>query len=301
MALFIPADSFADAALANCLMGIGISLFSGADAALLYDALQQHGRENRYRVIEGRRHGFGLYAVALSSLAGAWLFTVNPDLAVLAMAGAYLGTACLALFLQEPERRRHVARGSGWRALLTGNRVVVMAIITTAVLFSATSVAMWTQQPYYLALGIEVKWFGLLLALGFGIGGLGGQFGHLLDRWLGALPALAAIWAVLVLAFIGAGLWPGWGGVGMLLLGPAAWGAGWPQMQTIINQRVGSARRATVLSVAGAGIRLGFIPLSATIGLLHTAHGVAVAVLGLAAILFVLGGPALFLLVFGHV
>lgn len=100
MALFIPADSFADAALANCLMGIGISLFSGADAALLYDALQQHGRENRYRVIEGRRHGFGLYAVALSSLAGAWLFTVNPDLAVLAMAGAYLGTACLALFLQ---------------------------------------------------------------------------------------------------------------------------------------------------------------------------------------------------------
>jgi MFS family permease len=71
VALFIPADSFADAALANCLMGIGISLFSGADAALLYDALQQHGRENRYRVIEGRRHSFGLYAVALSSLAGA--------------------------------------------------------------------------------------------------------------------------------------------------------------------------------------------------------------------------------------
>ena len=41
---------------------------------------------------------------------------------------------------------------------------------------------------------------------------------------------------------------------------------------------------------------MGFIPLSATIGMLHTEHGVAVAVLGLAAILFVLGGPALFLL-----
>ncbi len=177
---------------------------------------------------------------------------------------------------------------------LAGNRVAIVAIVTTAVLFSATSVAMWTQQPYYLALGIDVKWFGLLLALGFGIGGLGGQFGHLLDRWLGALPALAAILAVLVLAFICAGLWPGWGGVGLLLLGSAAWGAGWPQMQTIINRRVGSARRARVLSVAGAGVRLGFIPLSATIGMLHAGHGVAVAVLGLAAILFVLGGPALF-------
>ncbi|MFP6706549.1 MAG: hypothetical protein VCE75_11055 [Alphaproteobacteria bacterium] len=57
---------------------------------------------------------------------------------------------------------------------LAGNRVVIMAIVTTAVLFSATSVDTWTQQPYYLALGIDVKWFGLLLALGFGIGGLGG-------------------------------------------------------------------------------------------------------------------------------
>ena len=58
---------------------------------------------------------------------------------------------------------------------LAGNRVVIVAIVTTAVLFSATSVAMWTQQPYCIALGIEVKWFGLLLALGFGIGGLGGN------------------------------------------------------------------------------------------------------------------------------
>ncbi|MBT7757477.1 MAG: MFS transporter, partial [Rhodospirillaceae bacterium] len=297
MALLLPADGFFDTAVAQAFMGVGISLFSGADSALLYDALHQHGRADRYRVIEGRRHGFGMYAVALSSLVGAWLFTIDPILTVWGMIVSYLATAGFALFLADPERRRHIAAGRpNLRKLVAGNGVVIAAIGVAAVLFSATSVAMWAQQPYYIALGIEAKWFGLLMAIGFLAGGLGGQFGHHLDRWLGALPALITLWAVLVVAFLTAGLWPSWGGVALLLLGSAAWGAGWPQMQTIINQRVGSARRATVLSVAGAAIRLGFIPLSATIGLLNTQHGIAIAVLGLAGILFTLGGPALWLL-----
>ncbi|MDP6872959.1 MAG: hypothetical protein QF521_05485 [Alphaproteobacteria bacterium] len=296
-ALFIPAQSFADTIAAQVLMGMGISLFSGADSALLYDALRQHGQEERYRLIEGRRHGFGLYSVAFSSLAGAWLFTIDPVLTVLGMVAAYLATAAFALFLEEPERQRTgPRRRPAVRALIADNRMVIAAITTTMILFASTSVAMWSQQPYYIALGINAEWFGLLGAVGFIVGGLAGQFGHRLDRWLGALPSLVAIWAALVAAFAAAGLWPGYGGVVLLLLGSAAWGAGWPRMQTIINQRVGSARRATVLSIAGAGIRLGFIPLSATIGMLTTSQGIAVAVLGLAGVLFVLGGPALLLL-----
>lgn len=42
-----------------------------------------------------------------------------------------------------------------------------------------------------------------------------------------------------------------------------------------------------------AAIRLGFIPLSALIGWLAAGHGIAFAVLGLAGILLVLGGPLL--------
>ncbi len=296
VALFIPADSFFDTAIANALMGVGISLFSGADSALLYDTLLQWGREKRYRVIEGRRHGFGLYAVALSSAAGAWLYATDPMLPVWAMVAAYLATSILAMFLREPERQKQTARRTSLKDTLAANRVVVIAILAGAVLFSSTSVAMWSQQPYYIRLGIDVQWFGLLTALGFLAGGLGGQFGHHLDRWLGALGALAALWAVLVIAFAVAGLWLGWGGVALLLLGPVMWGAGWPQLQTIINQRVGPARRATALSFAGAAIRLAFIPLSSAIGFLNTVHGIAWAVVGLAAILFTLGGPALWLL-----
>jgi hypothetical protein len=296
--LFIPAREFADTALAQALMGIGISLFSGADSALLYDALRQHDQEGRYRVIEGRRHGFGLYAVAASSLMGGWLFTIDPVLPVWGMVAAYLATATFALFLDEPARPRLAARGRrpGIRSVLSANRVVVLAILLGAALFASTSVAMWSQQPYYMALGIGAEWFGLLMASGFLIGGLAGHFGHHLDRWFGAAAALGLVWLVLVSVFALAGAWLGYGGVVLLLCGPLAWGAGWPLLQTIINRHVGPARRATILSIAGAAIRLCFIPLSAAIGWLAMGGGIGIALIGLSGILFIFGGSALLLL-----
>ena len=77
---------------------------------------------------------------------------------------------------------------------------------------------------------------------------------------------------------------------------PVAWGAGWPLLQTIINRHVGPARRATILSIAGAAIRLCFIPLSAAIGWLAMGGGIGIALIGLSGILFIFGGSALLLL-----
>ncbi len=197
--------------------------------------------------------------------------------------------------LDEPERQRQTAswRRPNLRALLAANRMVIATILTGAMLFACTSVAMWVQQPYYTALGIGERWFGLLMALGYVSGGLAGHFGHKLDRWFGATASLSVLWLTLVAAFALAGLWPGYGGVALLLSGSAAWGAGWPLLQSIVNQHVGAARRATMLSVAAAAIRLAFIPLSGVIGWLATGQGIAIAVLGLAVLLGALGGLAL--------
>ncbi|MDE0941569.1 MAG: MFS transporter [Alphaproteobacteria bacterium] len=293
--LFIPARDFADAAVAQVLMGMGIAMFSGADSALLFDTLRLHGQEGRYHKIESRRHGFGLYAVALSSIIGAWLFSIDPALPIAAMVIAYLATAVCAWFLVEPERD---ATAMKWqrpqlRVLLSANRIIIIAILSGAVLFAATSVAMWSQQPYYSALNIGTEWFGLLMAAGYVSGGVAGQFGHHLTRRLGSVHAQWLIWTALVLSFSVAGLWPGYSGVALLLCGSAAWGLGWPLVQAIINHRVGSARRATVLSMAGAAVRLGFIPLSAVIGWMSMENDIALAIFGLAVMLFLLGGPVL--------
>ncbi|MDP6343376.1 MAG: MFS transporter, partial [Alphaproteobacteria bacterium] len=172
-ALFLPADSFLDAAVAQALVGVGIALYSGADSALLYDCLAAHGREGRFRRLEGRRHGLGLYAVALSSVVGAGLYAIDPAWPVWGMVAAYLATAGFALAIVEPPRVRQARRWAtpDLRSLWASHRGVLAVIAAGAVLFAATSVGMWSQQPYYAHLGIGERWFGLLMAAGYLAGG----------------------------------------------------------------------------------------------------------------------------------
>jgi MFS family permease len=276
---FIPADSFALAALAQILMGIGISLMSGADSALLYDALADAGEERHYRAIEGRRHGWGMFAVAFASVSGAAMFAIDPLLPVWAMVGSCLLVCACGLLIDEPKREAIPATGTvDWRQQLGTFAIVAAA----AAMFGASSVGMWLQQPYWSDNGIPEIGFGLLMTLGFAVGGLAGRYGHHLDRWIGAAPALAVLWIVLTAAYAGAGKVSGYPGIALLLVGSAAWGTGFPLLQALINGRVSSAYRATVLSCVNLAIKLVFIPLSTFIGWLTAVGSTASGALGLA-------------------
>ena len=78
------------------------------------------------------------------------------------------------------------------------------------------------------------------------------------------------------------------GVIPLLLVGSVMWGFGWPRVQSAINIRVSSERRATILSTAGLMINLAFIPVGSTMGLLADAWGIQDALLALG--LFILAG-----------
>jgi hypothetical protein len=99
----------------------------------------------------------------------------------------------------------------------------------------------------------------------------------------------------LIVAYPGGGLTPGYPEIALLLLGAATWGAGFPLVQALINQRVPSNRRATMLSTANLASKPVFIPLSSAIRWLTSLHGPANGVLGLATWLAVTGAIAVVL------
>ena len=149
---------------------------------------------------------------------------------------------------------------------------------------------MWSQQPYYEALHFPPAAFGVLMALGSGLGGIASQGA---DRYQGrasTLHVLTAGWLVALAVCAAAGFHIGYLGVGLLMLGGSCVvGAAMPPVNTALNRTVASDRRGTLLSTQSFLNYLLFIPLSATIGWLSDIHGIQLGLGGLAGWLAVAG------------
>lgn len=287
------ANSFAAAVAAQMILGVSVSLLSGTNSAMLYDSLLENGQENRYRKLEGFRHGLGLYTIGGSSLLGGFLYAWHPELPVIlsiVTSVAALG-ACFAM--SEPSRHREAVHKNPLadmvktvRYALQGHEEILAIIVLSAVLFATTKILLWAQQPYYILLDLPLGWYGVLTAFGFLLGGLGGHYGHLLDGRHGNVVVLRVLLVWTFGVCLIAGLYPGLYGIGLLLSGSLIWGFGWPRVQEAINNRVGSARRATILSTASLAVHMVSIPLLALTGRLGDHAGIAAALLFMAGFLF---------------
>ncbi len=286
------ADGFFQAAGAEIMMGIGVSLLSGTRSALLYDSLLAAGQEGRYMKEQGFLHGLGLYTLAASSALGGLMYAWNIDLPVILGAVTSFLAIGAALFLQEPAWHRETVRKHPLADLiettkfaLHGHAEIAGIILLSAVLFAVTKTLLWSQQPYYIYLGLPVTWFGIMTAAGNLLGGAAGQAAHMVGRRFSNLRVLYGCLILLLTACVICGAFPGYHAVGLLLLGSMVWGYGFPRVQDAINKRVPSARRATILSTANLMVHVFSVPLLALIGLVTEREGIATSLLVLAGIM----------------
>jgi MFS family permease len=276
------AENLFMAILAQSIIGVAISLFSGTNTAILYDSLIESGEEKSFGALEGRRNGFGLYAIGIASVIGGFIYAIHPQLPVYATILAQLLCLCSALLMVEPERHKSAVQGhpvadiaSTMRYALHGHIEVAFILLFSAALFTGTKLNMWMQQPYYMELGVEEFWFGWLMAAGYLTGGGASHFSHKLFAGLNNLKALAIVWALAIFACTGAAFFVGYHGILMLMLGGSfIFGAANPRVREAINIRVGSERRATILSAASLLQQMAFIPLGVIIGTIVESRGI---------------------------
>lgn len=179
---------------------------------------------------------------------------------------------------------------------LHGHKEIAGIILFATIVFTATKIMLWVQQPYYELLGLPEIWYGILTATGFLVGGLGGHLGHLCDGHVRNRTMFFCMLIMVVSACLIAGAFKSVGVIPLLLVGSVMWGFGWPRVQSAINMRVSSERRATILSTASLMISLAFIPIGPTLGLAADIWGIQAALTGLG--LFILAGGSLGLGIF---
>jgi len=127
-------------------------------------------------------------------------------------------------------------------------------------------VMFWVNQKYWQESGVPLASFGVLLA-GYGlVAGLAGRSAALGGTRLGRRPLLAAVGVLPIIAYFGMASFLGWGGILLGILAPVGRGLGEVLFLESLNERISSAFRATVISMAQLGIRASFCLLGPLVG-----------------------------------
>jgi Major Facilitator Superfamily len=290
------------AVVAESAFAAGAALKSGADSALLFDALQRADRLDLYPRAESRGQAVVSLASGATAIVGGLLAAVDLRLPYVATVAAAVASGAFALRLRDDGRGPHghltLGRLLGEAGRLAPRRGVRWVIALAAAAITWSHVYFYLQQPYLRDIGVPVALFGVVFAATKAVTALVANGAHRIDARLGAR-GTAAIMALAPALGLGAMSVATGPAAALLILSRGVLDGLWqPLANVYMNRLVGSHLRATMLSfqslvarlvlaaaiaVAGAGVaRVG---LAATLG---AAAAVAVVVGGLLAA----GAPA---------
>ena len=306
------ADSFVDFLIYEFILGVGFSLVSGADLALLYDT-ELHLRER------GKRQGSGASkslsrlisveaaASGAAGIAASLLLLWSMESVVVVQAFTGFAPFLLALLLVEaprPAATDESAAGHSDNArkifelLLVGKPVVFWTAFAITVCGLLGVYTFWIYQKYWELQGVPLEYFGYIWAAFALTVSVSARFSDTLEQRLGYRSVLVLI-AILPLAgLLGMAFGAGWLGVIFGLAIQVSRGLSLSLFYEALNRRVPGEFRATVNSLVSLGVRSTFIVTGPILGLALDSQGMQVTLLGLLAIFTPLMGLVLVPLVF---
>ncbi len=288
---FIVANSFVDFLIYEALIGLGMSLCSGADMALIYDSQIAINGEDETQAENPGKHiarlvaleGWaGAFAAVLTSVLSFWsLDAVLWIQAVLAS----LALFCASQLTEAPRETSVSGHQDNFRrvaASLLQQPLVLWTSLAIIVFSLAALYGFWLLQSYWELYGVPVTWFGIIWALHCAARGLIAHYAQQLEAWLGwqkifMLTAALPFIAYLVMALVG-------GPIGILfgLVFPLCRGLNMVIFYEALNKRLDAAFRATVNSLVSLGMRSIFILTGPVLGYLVDSYGIRVCLLVLA-------------------
>jgi MFS family permease len=254
-------------------MGIALSLISGGDVALLYDSHRAAGGEKSGGTAVLGNASFGAQmGTTLSALVGGAI--VSLSYGHLLWANAILSWIPVLLVLRVTEPPATLQRGKKLVDELkaTLSTTLVRDAETRLVLLNMVGwgagglVMFWVNQKYWQESGVPLASFGALLAAYGLVAGLAGRFAARGAARYGRRPLLTAVGVLPIVAYFGMASFLGWGGIVLGILAPVGRGLGQVLLLDALNERISSAFRATVISLAQLGIRATFCLLGPLVG-----------------------------------
>ncbi len=287
--------------VAETILGVGMSLVSGADSALLYDSLFSAGKSESYTRQEGRITSIGNFAEASAGILGGLLAVSSLRTPYYFQTAVAFLAIPAALFLQEPPQQGHKPKPS-FKTILNiitlvahGNKRLTYNTLFSAVIGASTLTMAWFAQPYFSRIGMPVSVFGVSWAVLNLSVGLSSLYAWKIEKQLGAPRTVMLFTVILVLSYLFLPLFHTYSGLSILLVFYLARGLATVTLRSYININTTSDIRATVLSVRNFIIRLLFVLLGPLFGKITDQYGLNTALITAGFIFGVLGGISMWL------
>ena len=271
------ANSFEDFLVYEVLLGIGFSLISGADLALLYDTevyLADRGLpggagagKSLSRLIAAEAGASGMAGITASVLLLAW----TMDSIVIVQAFTGLVPLVLGLALVEVPRPGTIA-STGANAkrivelLLFGKPVVLWTAMAIAAYGLLAVYVFWIYQKYWEAQAIPVSHYGYIWAAFALTVSFAARYAGALEQRLGTRSVLCLVGLLPVVGLAGMALASGWIGVLFGFALQFSRGITMSLFYEALNRRVPGDFRATVNSLVSLVVRAVFIVTGPVLG-----------------------------------
>ena len=253
--------------IAEILLGIGGSLISGADSALIYDTLLQLKKDEDYTKVEGKNYGIGNISEGIAGVIGGFLAITSLDLPVYIQTFVLFFSIPISYSLVEPESSYKLAKSikSIWlvvkETFFEKNKLKWYIIYSSSMGIGTLSIA-WFVQPFLIEIETPLFYYGIIWAGLNIITGITSYYSYLFKH----KDLLIYISLIMVISFILLGYNISMYGLIFIVFIYLIRGIITPTLRNLININSTSERRATVLSLRSFIIRISFAIIAPILG-----------------------------------
>ena len=276
-------------AIAQVLVGIGGSLMSGSDSAIIYDTLLETNSKSTYTKIEGRSYAIGNFSEAFAGILGGFLAVGSIYMPIYVQTSILFFSIPIAFTLIEPNMRKENNLDRSFKTVLgvvkfamVDNQKLKWLIIYSSAMGVATLSMAWFAQPFFKSINTPLAYFGILWAVLNFSAGITSFNAHKLDKRYNNYKVLFYLSLSMTISFLLLGYSTSVYGLIFILFIYLLRGLVTPILRNEINENTTSNKRATVLSVRSLIIRIFFAISAPILGYIADNYSLAISFYGLA-------------------
>ena len=258
---------------AEVFLGIGLSLISGTDSAILYESLVDMGEETDFATWHGRSRFFGQAAEGSAALVAGVLYSISPRAPFVLEVLIWVAGLFVALRLVEPSRHRPVVASAFRHMAGIFTRIVRAAPRLRAVMFLTITLAMtsfipvWIIQIYTERAGVSISWLGPIWAVANYVVALGALTSARFGEKMGLLPGLLLCIALAAIGYLGLALTTAWWGFLFYFFIALMRGLNGSILNHEEQRLIPSRDRAAFISARSFAFRMAFVVIAPLVGM----------------------------------